>query len=61
MDEPIHKKTDSDQPIREKVVEKQAPELEEGTWEDEQLPTSLNEELIEKIKDNPNKFIGCGG
>ena len=25
------------------------------------LPTSLNEELSEKIKDNPNKFIGCGG
>ncbi|MEZ5003069.1 MAG: hypothetical protein R2730_08520 [Chitinophagales bacterium] len=25
------------------------------------LPTSLNEELAEKIKDNPNKFIGCGG
>lgn len=25
------------------------------------LPNSLNEELSEKIKDNPNKFIGCGG
>ncbi|MEZ5021826.1 MAG: hypothetical protein R2728_00945 [Chitinophagales bacterium] len=25
------------------------------------LPTSLNEELSEKIKGNPNKFIGCGG
>ena len=23
--------------------------------------TSLNEELTEKIKDNPNKFLGCGG
>ena len=22
--------------------------------------TSLNDELVEKIKDNPNKFIGCG-
>ena len=25
------------------------------------LPESLNEELSEKIRDNPNKFIGCGG
>lgn len=25
------------------------------------IPTTLNEELDEKIRDNPNKFIGCGG
>ena len=25
------------------------------------LPTSLNEELDERISDDPNKFIGCGG
>lgn len=26
-----------------------------------EIPTSLNEELTERIKDNPNRFIGCGG
>lgn len=25
------------------------------------IPTSLNEELEEKIRENPNKFLGCGG
>ena len=29
-------------------------------FESDGFPTSLNDELVEKIKDNPNKFIGCG-
>ena len=29
-------------------------------WASPEFNTSLNEELAEKIKDNPNKFIGCG-
>ena len=34
---------------------------EDNAWDDHRFTTSLNEELSEKIKDNPNKFIGCGG
>ncbi|MCP4122774.1 MAG: hypothetical protein GY751_13555 [Bacteroidetes bacterium] len=35
--------------------------LEEINRTEQAMPTSLNDELVRKIKDNPNKFIGCGG
>jgi len=34
---------------------------EEINWMEQAMPTSLNDELVSKIKDNPDKFIGCGG
>jgi len=38
-----------------------ADEQEDDSWDGQPVRTSLNEELAEKIKDDPNKFIGCGG
>lgn len=33
----------------------------EGFSDDFNIPTSLNEELKDKLDDNPNHLIGCGG
>ena len=43
------------------AMEEGAPEMDEMHGHMPDLPTSLNEELDEKISDDPNKFIGCGG
>lgn len=40
------------------VQQVREPEPDQG---ETPFPTSLNDELTEKLRDNPNRFIGCGG
>jgi hypothetical protein len=54
---PLKKLADPDQPAQPVVDETEMPIPDQFP----DFPTSLNEELTKKIKDNPNKFIGCGG
>ena len=63
MDDPAKKKKET-QSDPKPAAEVPSHEADLQTDEDGlagQIPTSLNDELAEKLKEDPNKFIGCGG
>ena len=45
-------------PEEEKSIQEESDQEESDSLD---IPTSLNEELSDKLEEDPNKGIGCGG